>query len=733
MWMRFILLSLMGLVAGGTPVAAQGPAVVLHPGQVITRSTRVVPNVYRFRAPASLDSPLVVVRGDDLTVDLSGSTLIGSAESALPDEARGVAIFVDGGRNVTIRGARIRGYMIAIRVRGTRKLRILDSDLSRNWKPRLYSLTEHESLVDWLSFHHNEQNEWLRFGAALYLEDVRGGEIRGNVVEQGMNAVLLTRSESLLVWNNDFSFNSGLGIGLYRSSDNRIMHNEIDYDVRGHSEGFYHRGQDSAGILVYEQSCRNVIAYNSVTHGGDGFFLWAGQSTMDTGQGGANDNVVFANDFSYAPANGIEATFSRNIFVRNRVLGSDYGVWGGYSYDTQIVGNELIGNVTGVAIEHGQSNRIESNTVRASREGLRLWADSIEPSDWGYPKHHDTRSRGNVIVGNLFDRTRIGVRLSRSDTVLMRHNIFFASDSEVVATSTTVLRDDAPPGTTQVGVAAEVPAPLRSQVPAPLPNAVATARPVARLPRSAIIVDEWGPYDWRTPKLWPLDSVRSSPLRLAVLGPPGAWRVISTRGVASVSKHAGRIRALGVPDTLAVTPRLDSLGNWAVILTSVGEGRRPPIQFAYSRFDPVIDWTERIFSWSDSTDPRAQPGAFAALLESTPMVERHAPRLDFVWYRPTIPGIPATKWALEAMGTVELPAGLYTVQAISDDAVRVWVDEKLVIDNWTPHESRVDVAPLAAGRHRLRVQYVQIDGWAELRVEILPGPPRNSRGSPGPH
>ena len=115
------------------------------------------------------------------------------------------------------------------------------------------------------------------------------------------------------------------------------------------------------------------------------------------------------------------------------------------------------------------------------------------------------------------------------------------------------------------------------------------------------------------------------------------------------------------------------------------------------------------------------------------MVERHAPRLDFVWYRPSIPGIPATKWALDAMGTVELPAGLYTVQAISDDAVRIWVDEKLVIDDWTPHKSRVDVAPLAAGRHRLRVQYVQIDGWAELRVEILRGPPGNSRGSPGPH
>src|SRR5205823_10559737 len=254
----------------------------------------------------------------------------------------------------------------------------------------------------------------------------------------------------------------------------------------------------------------NVVALNSLTHGGDGVFLWAGQTTMDSGTGGANDNLFYGNDVSYATANGVEATFSRNKIIANRAWGSEYGVWGGYSYETEISGNDFHGNRTGVAIEHGQDNAIIGNRFDHDSTGIRLWADSIEPSDWGYPKHHDTRSRDNVIVGNLLDRTHIGVRLSRSDTVLMRHNAFVAADSAVVATSTTVLRDDAPPETTRVGVAAEVPAPLRPQVPAPLPNGVATARPVARLPRSAIIVDEWGPYDWRTPKLWPLDSVRSS-------------------------------------------------------------------------------------------------------------------------------------------------------------------------------------------------------------------------------
>ena len=43
-----------------------------------------------------------------------------------------------------------------------------------------------------------------------------------------------------------------------------------------------------AAILVFEQCNNNLFANNSATHSGDGFFLWAGQTTMDTGEGGSD-------------------------------------------------------------------------------------------------------------------------------------------------------------------------------------------------------------------------------------------------------------------------------------------------------------------------------------------------------------------------------------------------------------------------------------------------------------
>ena len=44
-----------------------------------------------------------------------------------------------------------------------------------------------------------------------------------------------------------------------------------------------------------------------------------------------------------------------------------------------------------------------------------------------------------------------------------------------------------------------------------------------------------------------------------------------------------------------------------------------------------------------------------------------------------------------------------------------------MIDNWQPHGSEVNQVAIAPGRHELRVEYYQVDGWVELRVEIVRG------------
>ena len=720
------------------------PTIELKPGLVITRSARVAQRTYELLPIAPADSPIITIRGDDITVDFAGAVMEGTPRDSNPDLARGIAIVVDHGRNVRILNARVRGYKVAILARGTVNLSLIDNDLSYNWKPRLFSVIEHESLIDWLSFHHNEKDEWLRYGAGAYLNGVEAGEIRGNTVRQGMNGLMLVHSNGLRIWNNDFSFNSGVGIGLYRSTGNTIMHNRVDYNVRGYSDRFYRRGQDAADLLMYEQSDKNIVAYNSMTHGGDGVFLWAGQSTMDTGAGGANDNLFFGNDFSFSPANGIEATFSKNVFIANRVEGSEYGAWAGYSYESKFVGNDFRQNRTGIAIEHGQNNLIASNSFTADSTAINVWADSIAASDWGYPKHRDTRSKDYEINDNLFLGNRVGIRAASTMGLMVANNQFYAVDSTAAihdSTGYTFIRNAVRERSlTASPRIPKLPLEFAHMAPKPIAGGRMPARSdtaLSRLPRSAIIVDDWGPYDYRSPKLWPVDSAREQPLRLRVLGPAGSWRVNDQRGIAALSKTAGRIG-----DTIVLTPKPDSLGVWQISLEYIGAavtsprgekyGRGAPYIFSYERFEPRIDWSATFYRWTDSVaNLRKSEDAFAELLKTTPLSSTRLSRLDFEGYRP-LPGLPRENFALDASGFVDLPPGEYTLRTISDDGIRVWIDGKLMIHDWQPHESAIDYAPLSGGRHELRVQYYQADGWYELRVDILKGRDR-SDGSPPPH
>lgn len=718
------ILVLVSMLAPIPPlVLSAQPLPMLRPtaGMVITRSVRIAPGTYRMPGRASLDSALITVRGNDITVDMRGVTLVGTPADSAPDAAQGTAVRIDGGRNVRVHGLTARGYKVGILARDVRGLVLENNDLSYSWKPRLFSLVEHESLNDWLSYHKNEQDEWLRFGAGVYARGVKGGRISGNTVRQSMNGLLLSHSDSLDIRDNDFSYNSGLGIGMYRASWNRIVGNRADYNVRGSSHGFFQRGQDSAALLMFEQCSHNVVAYNSMTHGGDGLFLWAGQHTMDTGQGGSNDNLFLMNDFSFAPTNGMEATFSRNQFIGNRIEGSTHGLWGGYSFGSRVVGNCFVNNRIAIAIEHGQDNLVGGNHFVGDTLAVRLWADSIEPSDWGYPKHRDTRSRDWRIVENRFVRVKEPMRIVNTNGVDSSRNV--ATDSlgapcdpaRIVPTTAWWRTPDIPN------------APLR------WPDA-----PNATRDRQAIVVDEWGPYDWRSPKLWPLDSTHARALRLRVLGPAGRWRVVAKRGLASVSASAGR-----TGDTITVVPHVDSAVDWRLELEYRGGAtisprgvRRTanvPQRFVFEQFEPRQQWTQRVFAYADGTDPFKQPEAFAGLLQGTPLLERSATRLDWFWSRPRDKAIPAERFAMEATGMLSLPAGQYTLRTLSDDAVRVWVNDSLVIDHFTPHETAPAYAPITGGTHRVKVQYVQVGGWVELRLDVLRGRVRPSPGSAGPH
>lgn len=785
----------------------------LMPDQVITQSATIARGTYRIpNASDDATGAAIVVHGEGITVDFNGAVLEGTPQDTPPDQRRGTGVIVKG-KNVTIKNLVVRGFRHGLVARDVRGLRILDSDFSYNWKQHLMSTLEREDGADWMSFHQNEKDEWLRFGEGIYLRGCGEFEVRGCTVVGGQSGLMITKCDNGKIWNNNFSFLSALGLGMYRSSRNAVMHNNIDWCVRGYSHGVYNRGQDSAGILIYEQSNFNTFAYNSVTHGGDGFFLWAGQTTMDTGRGGCNDNLLYGNDFSHAPTNGIEATFSRNTFANNLILECWHGIWGGYSYDTKVLGNVFGLNAEGIALEHGQDITIRGNVFRRDLTALAFWQNDSQDPNWAYPKNRDTRSRDTLVEANLFeDLAGAAFRLRNTSNFVVQNNTFVRVASLYAPNSTKAVLDPednvdrggdpqpaymhgsglvvsgadadlrsvlrqamevwspyvpwrtaagANPIDFQVKVVAWSPFvawhnPLGEELGEPHPSArdmpsrffrrmawekevrdlAPKPLPGGRNPflsssalrgRKYILVDEWGPYDFKSPKLWPRGKNADGSMRFEILGPKGAWNATTFRG-ATLSASSGNVPGwvdVRVTPGKATDLLLDFEFRGAAVTTPLGEriAAGKPVRFQYRQFFTPIDWTVKWFAYDKATqEPRTMLPAFHKLLaEGTPLKVEKTDTVNYAWGGAPVSGAPNDYFATLAEGTFELPAGKYTLNVTSDDGVRVWVDGKQVIDNWTYHGPTLDTATLElGGAHTIRVEHFEIDGYSTLKVELKP-------------
>lgn len=144
-----------------------------------------------------------------------------------------------------------------------------------------------------------------------------------------------------------------------------------------------------------------------------------------------------------------------------------------------------------------------------------------------------------------------------------------------------------------------------------------------------------------------------------------------------------------------------------------------------SCMDAALDEPSQEPDGSEGTLAAAVDGLAAeyfgnSTLTGTP-VRRTDPAIDFLWRGAApVTGIGADNFSVRWTGTIT-PAYTerYTLRTLSDDGIRVWVDSKLVIDNWTPHAetSNSGTIELTAGTaHTLRVEYFERWGQATLQL-----------------
>jgi hypothetical protein len=407
---------------------------------------------------------VVRIVADGVTVDLGGATLDSGLDRARPDLFAGLGIVV-AAKKVTLRNGSVRGFKVAISGEACDGAIFERLDVSDNYAQLLKSSPEKEDASDWLYPHENDRGEQVtQHGAGLSISNARDVTVREVRARRTQNGIVLSSVHHSKIYDNDCSFLSGWGLAMWRSSDNVVCRNAFDFCIRGYSHGVYNRGQDSAGILMFEQCSRNVVALNSATHCGDGIFGFTGRealgekpcpsSKLDFDANGlastkssqdawyrgrgCNDNLFALNDLSYAAAHGLEMTFSfGNTAVANRFVENGInGVWFGYARDSTLIGNEFERNAAGdVAAEHAQRVRLWKNTFRESRVGVALWDDD----DPGLAKLAWTVVNGsacqdNMVVDNSFFSEPTAIELRGAQRTIVARNAFTSCARTVAET-----------------------------------------------------------------------------------------------------------------------------------------------------------------------------------------------------------------------------------------------------------------------------------------------------------
>lgn len=657
-------------------------------------SVRVEPGVHT-RSPRSLPGggPAAVVFVDgvhDAIVDLSGVTLVNTTADAPQDEHVGFAIYLTDCVNVTVRGGVLRGFKGGVVAERCRGLKLEKLSFDRNFAQKLLSTAVAEDPSDWLAPHDNDGGEWLeQYGAAISLLRCDDAVVSGCRARHGQNGLLLTRCSQASVFDNDFSFLSGWGIALYRSSRNVLAHNRCDYCVRGYSNEAYARGQDSAGILLFERSSDNVIAENSARCCGDGVFLFAGRDLVDgraaqrgeQAAGGCDRNLIYRNDVSCAVANGVEVTFSRENRVVENVADNclQHGLWGGYSSRLVVTENSFAGSIEGgVTIEHGQECWIARNVFERCGAGIELYWDE-DPQFVGGPfgASHDTSSRDHWLIGNSFADNLADLRVRATTGLQFAGNVYSPDLEKRLFVS---------------GLAA-----------APGEPRVADPREwlqgIGEFLPSGSLIDT----TLRSPPTeFPADFVASE--RVEGLELPGATR--------PANLGVGGVRGI---DTI-------QMGEWGPWDFESGEPRPSPRPV--SGLFSGARWKTAWISWKDGADPRAMGAeTWRALVEQTAVMRAEVDELSDPWANrdDVRSAVGETQMGLVATTSVRLRGGRYSLRVLSDDGVRVRIDGRLAIDNWTWHSATQDQArfEVEAGEHEFSVEYFQVDGGAALSVDLL--------------
>ncbi len=137
-------------------------------------------------------------------------------------------------------------------------------------------------------------------------------------------------------------------------------------------------------------------------------------------------------------------------------------------------------------------------------------------------------------------------------------------------------------------------------------------------------------------------------------------------------------------------------------------------------------WASPIMAQGPITPQHSDPNWQASYwnnttFSGTPVLQRAEPNLDYNWGSgsPQANVVSNDNFTARWTRYIDVTPGTYRFTVTSDDGVRFWIDDVLLVDKWTEHATETYTVDqyLGAGHHLLKVEYFEKTGQAILKVQ----------------
>jgi len=108
-------------------------------------------------------------------------------------------------------------------------------------------------------------------------------------------------------------------------------------------------------------------------------------------------------------------------------------------------------------------------------------------------------------------------------------------------------------------------------------------------------------------------------------------------------------------------------------------------------------------------------------LEGDPVLIRNDEEIDFNWkYKSPSSSLPINNFSVRWTRRLKFDAATYRFSIRVDDGVRLWVDNRLVIDEWDDGSVRTVVVDLemTKGKHGLKLEFFEREGEARIHLNV---------------